>query len=73
MHSEMWWPRLFAHHGDIAWDDYEKDYSDLPAEVLRPHRAAELERDAQRRIEAADKDKRELLQVPSSALCICSS
>lgn len=34
----MWWPRLFTHHGDIAWDDYEKDYSDLPEEVLSRHR-----------------------------------
>ena len=33
LHSEMWWPRLFASHEEIAWDDYEKDYSDLPAEV----------------------------------------
>lgn len=33
MHSEMWWPRLFTSHGEIAWDDYEKDYSDLPPEV----------------------------------------
>lgn len=40
MHSEMWWPKLFKHHGEIAWDDYEKDYSDLPAEVLRRHRWA---------------------------------
>lgn len=37
-HHSMWWPRLFKHHGEIAWDDYEKDYSDLPAEVLRRHR-----------------------------------
>ena len=29
----MWWPRLFTAHAEIAWDDYEKDYSDLPAEV----------------------------------------
>lgn len=40
MHSEMWWPRLFTQHSEIAWDDYEKDYSDLPAEVLRRHRCA---------------------------------
>lgn len=38
MHSEMWWPRLLKHHGEIAWDDYEKDYSDLPEEVLQRHR-----------------------------------
>ncbi|EIE23252.1 hypothetical protein COCSUDRAFT_63608 [Coccomyxa subellipsoidea C-169] len=65
MHSEMWWPRLFTHHADIAWDDYEKDYSDLPAEVLAPHRAAEIARDAVRRVEAAEKDKREVLQARS--------
>ena len=29
----MWWPRLFSSHAPIKWDDYEKDYSDLPAEV----------------------------------------
>lgn len=38
LHSEMWWSRLFDHHGEIAWDDYEKDYSDLPEEVLAKHR-----------------------------------
>ena len=41
MHSEMWWPRLLRHHGPgggVAWDDYEKDYSDLPEEVLQRHR-----------------------------------
>jgi hypothetical protein len=69
MHSEMWWPRLFAHHAPIAWDDYEKDYSDLPNEVLAPHRAAELARDAVRRVEAAEKDKREVLQARSMRHC----
>lgn len=38
MHSEMWWPRLLRHHSEIAWDDYEKDYSDLPEQVLQHHR-----------------------------------
>jgi hypothetical protein len=37
MHSEMWWPRLFAGGPTIEWDDYEKDYSDLPAPVLAAH------------------------------------
>jgi hypothetical protein len=37
MHSEMWWPRLFAGGPAIEWDDYEKDYSDLPAPVLAAH------------------------------------
>ena len=34
-HSEMWWPRLFCHHAAIQWDDYDKDYSDLPPQVSR--------------------------------------
>ena len=66
VHSEMWWPRLFRHHGEIAWDDYEKDYSDLPREVLEPHGIAELERDVVRQLEGADKDRREILQVMAS-------
>lgn len=37
MHSEMWWPRLFAGGPAIEWDDYEKDYSDLPQPVLAVH------------------------------------
>ena len=32
-HSETWWPRLFQHHQPIQWDDYDKDYSDLPLQV----------------------------------------
>lgn len=40
MHSEMWWPKLLRQHAEIAWDDYEKDYSDLPEEVLQRHRWA---------------------------------
>ena len=43
MHSEMWWPRLLAQHGEIAWDDYEKDYSDLPETVMQRHRQADQE------------------------------
>ena len=33
MHSESWWPRLLRGQPAIAWDDYEKDYSDLPSEA----------------------------------------
>lgn len=29
----MWWPRLLSGHAAIQWDDYEKDYSDLPPQV----------------------------------------
>ena len=32
-HSETWWPGLFQHHQPIQWDDYDKDYSDLPLQV----------------------------------------
>jgi hypothetical protein len=35
----MWWPRLLDCHPDISWDDYEKDYSDLPKEILYDHLA----------------------------------
>lgn len=33
LHSESWWPRLLRGQPAIAWDDYEKDYSDLPHEA----------------------------------------
>ncbi len=33
LHSEMWWPRLLVGQPAVAWDDYEKDYSDLPREA----------------------------------------
>ena len=36
-HSETWWPRLFQHHQAIQWDDYDKDYSDLPLQVSLAH------------------------------------
>ena len=36
-HAEMWWPRLLEGHPDTSWDDYEKDYSDLPPDILRRH------------------------------------
>lgn len=40
MHSEMWWPRLFVGGPAIEWDDYEKDYSDLPPPVLAAHQVS---------------------------------
>lgn len=61
-HSESWWPRLFEHHGDIAWDDYEKDYSDLPEEVMAKHRKVEAIKDAEKRIEDKERTRREALQ-----------
>ena len=31
--SDSWWERLFNTHGSIAFDDYDKDFTDLPAPV----------------------------------------
>lgn len=62
MHSEMWWPRLFSGGPTVEWDDYEKDYSDLPAPVLAAHRAAEAIKDVDRKLEASEKTYREKLQ-----------
>ena len=31
--SDSWWDRLFNAHGDIRFDDYDKDFTDLPAPV----------------------------------------
>lgn len=36
-HSESWWPRLLLVHPQVAWDDGDKDYSDLPEPVRRVH------------------------------------
>lgn len=38
MASSTWWPRLLAaHRGELAWDDDDKDYSDLPQHLQPPH------------------------------------
>ena len=63
LHSEMWWSRLFHHHCEISWDDYEKDYSDLPAEILQHHHALEEQREGTRQLEAAEKSVRQALEV----------
>jgi len=58
-HGESWWPRLFAHHPSIAWDDYEKDYSDLPAPVLAAHMALEAKDAVAKALEAPEKRSRD--------------
>ena len=58
-HEETWWPRLFKHHAEIAWDDYEKDYSDLPEPVMRKHLQLEAKEACVRRLENAEKRIRE--------------
>ena len=58
-HEESWWQRLFKHHAEIAWDDYEKDYSDLPEPILRRHLELEAKEACVRRLEHAEKRVRE--------------
>ena len=60
LHSEMWWPRLFKGGPEIAWDDYEKDYSDLPAAILAEHEAVEAEQEVQRSLDASERREKEL-------------
>ncbi|KAK3259309.1 hypothetical protein CYMTET_31684, partial [Cymbomonas tetramitiformis] len=59
-HSEMWWKRLFEHHAEIVWDDYDKDYSDLPDEILKRHRASDHAGDCDRMIEQQEKKDKEI-------------
>jgi tetratricopeptide (TPR) repeat protein len=61
-HSESWWVRLFQEHQDIRWDDYEKDYSDLPEEVLEKYRTTEAIKDVERSLEQTERHRREVLQ-----------
>ncbi len=61
-HSESWWVRLFQEHQEIAWDDYEKDYSDLPEEVLEKYRKTEAIKDVERSLEGNERHRREVLQ-----------
>jgi hypothetical protein len=63
MHSEMWWERLFKSHSAIAWDDYEKDYSDLPPEVLEKHRIQEAIGEEAKQLDYKERLCREALQV----------
>ena len=74
MHSESWWPRLFTGGPEIAWDDYEKDYSDLPAPVMAEHARLEAEKEAQRQLEADEVASLEHYDVryPHLPCCHCS-
>jgi hypothetical protein len=66
-HGESWWPRLFRHHGEIAWDDYDKDYSDLPEPVMARHLLNESQTQATNQLESAEKTAREALQERDDA------
>jgi len=63
LHSESWWPRLFKDGPEIAWDDYEKDYSDLPAQVMAEHAALEGAKEVTRQLEAGEKLERDRIQA----------
>lgn len=66
----MWWPKLFADGPEIAWDDYEKDYSDLPKPILQAHAALEAEKDSVRHLEHHAKTYFDRLQASQLAkLC----
>ena len=58
-HGDTWWSRLFTHHSEIAWDDYEKDYSDLPAAIMREHLALEHKNSCVNELERAQKGRHE--------------
>lgn len=58
-HADTWWTRLFTHHSEIAWDDYEKDYSDLPAVIMREHLALEHKNSCVSALERAQKGRHE--------------
>lgn len=66
-HEETWWPRLFAHHTYIAWDDYAKDYSDLPEYALQQHALQEDKSKVTRTLEQAEKVQRETAQERDDA------
>lgn len=71
----MWWPRLFIHHASsIAWDDYEKDYSDLPAHIRQVHAVQQAKDEEQRQTEAAEKmcrDKLQVISINGCSLLLC--
>jgi hypothetical protein len=47
----------------VAWDDYDKDYSDLPPAIAAAHAAATARQERQNAEEAAEKDRRKAVQV----------
>lgn len=61
-HTKSWWSRLFEGHGDIAFDDYEKDLSDLPAPVRAQHARMKAIDEERSRLESQDDLVRKALQ-----------
>jgi len=62
-HADMWWDRLFSAHCKIAFDDYDKDYSDLPAPILNTHLAFEHSKQSVSHIEFEETKERDSCQA----------
>ncbi|QDZ23050.1 CS domain-containing protein [Chloropicon primus] len=61
-HAEMWWPKLCVHHTEIQWDDYEKDYSDLPEPIMQQYEKNEIQSKLLNNLEYKERLKNEALQ-----------
>ncbi|CEF98972.1 Tetratricopeptide repeat [Ostreococcus tauri] len=57
--SDSWWDRLFNSHGDIRFDDYDKDFTDLPAPIAETIARREALSDVTSRIEEGEHQERE--------------
>ena len=57
--SHSWWEKLFDHHAPIQWDDYDKDYSDIPREVREHHARQEAIGERPKHLEWNDKQVKE--------------
>ena len=62
-HADMWWDRLFSAHCKIAFDDYDKDYSDLPAPIMNTHLAFEHSKQSVSHIEFEESKERDSCQA----------
>ena len=62
-HGDMWWDCLFSTHCKIAFDDYDKDYSDLPAPIMNTHLAFEFSKQSEKLIEFEETKERESSQA----------
>ena len=66
-HGKSWWERLLKHHSKIMFDDYDKDYSDLPEPILSAYNRGSIQDSERGRIENLGKVEREALQEADDA------
>lgn len=59
-HASTWWPKLFTSHTEICWDDYEKDYSDLPPASMVAHVTIEHRESLAHQIESSHRRTRDV-------------